>query len=483
MDSFHVVKPHALLMPYPAQGHVNPMQKLANLLHFRGFHITFVHSEFNSKRLLKARGPHALDNLPDFHFETIPDGLPPSDEDATQDTPSLCDSTRKTCLVPFTKLLQKLKASASAGMVPPVSFIVVDAAMAFSYKAAQQFSLPIFFLWTASASGLLCYAHYPTLIDKGIIPLKDESCLTNGYLDTEIDWIPGIRRIRLGDLPTFLRTTDPNDKMLDFVLDAISIMKKVAGVIMNTFEELDREVLNALSNIFPPIYTIGPLSLLVKQVPQKHLASTGSNLWKEDTECIHWLDTKQPKSVVYVNYGSITVMTPHQLSEFAWGLANSKKPFLWIIRPDLVEGGSVILSPEFINETKNRGLIASWCDQEQVLNHSSVGGFLTHCGWNSVIESVAGGVPLVCWPFFAEQQTNCRFACSEWSIGLEIDTNVKRDEVEKLVIELMEGEKGKTVRANAVGWKKKSEEAASPNGSSYGNFHKLVKEVLPKSKP
>ncbi|KAI4296383.1 hypothetical protein L6164_036346 [Bauhinia variegata] len=171
-------------------------------------------------------------------------------------------------------------------------------------------------------------------------------------------------------------------------------------------------------------------------------------------------------------------MSAEQLVEFAWGLANTKKPFLWVLRADVVRGGSMILSSEFANEIKDRGLIVSWCSQEQVLNHPSIGGFLTHCGWNSTIESVCAGVPVVCWPFFAEQQTNCRYACTEWGIGMEVDPVVKREEVKKLVNELMEGEKGKKMKQKAMDWKKKAEEATSPDGSSYKNLDKLINEVM-----
>jgi hypothetical protein len=167
------------------------------------------------------------------------------------------------------------------------------------------------------------------------------------------------------------------------------------------------------------------------------LASLETNLSKEDTKCLEWLGSKEMTSVVYVNFGSITIMSEEKLLEFAWGLANSKKPFLWIIRPDLVSGGSVVLSSAFVDEISDRGLIVSWCPQEKVLNHPSVGRFLTHCGWNSTTESICAGVPMLCWPFFGVQPTDCRFICNEWEIGIEIDTNVKREEVEKLVNELM----------------------------------------------
>ncbi|MBA0631697.1 hypothetical protein Godav_000546 [Gossypium davidsonii] len=104
-------KPHAVCIPYPAQGHVNPMLMVAKLLHFKGFHITFVNTKYNHERLLKSRGPHALNSLPDFRFEIVPDGLPPPDINATQDIPTLCDSTSKHCLTPFRQLLARLNVS------------------------------------------------------------------------------------------------------------------------------------------------------------------------------------------------------------------------------------------------------------------------------------------------------------------------------------------------------------------------------------
>ena len=107
-----------------------------------------------------------------------------------------------------------------------------------------------------------------------------------------------------------------------------------------------------------------------------------------------------------------------------WVYPLTKKPFLWIIRPDLVIGGSVVLSLEFVNEISDRGLIATWCLQEQVLNHPSIGGFLTHCGWNSTTESICAGVPMLCCPFFADQPANCRYICNEWEIGMEINEGI-----------------------------------------------------------
>jgi hypothetical protein len=307
----------------------------------------------------------------------------------------------------------------------------------------------------------------------------DASYLTNGYLDTVIDWIPGMKGIRLRDLPSFIRTTNPDEIMLNFPMVECERAQKASALIFNTFDALEHEVLDALSSMFPPIYSIGPLQLLLNQIPDSDHKSIGSNLWKEDVECLEWLDKKEANSVIYVNFGSIMVMTSYQLIEFAWGLANSNQTFLWIIRPDLVDGDSAVLPPEFLEETKERGLLASWCPQEQVLSHPSIGVFLTHSGWNSTIESLCSGVPIISWPFFAEQQTNCRYSCNEWGIGMEIEGGGKRGEIESLVRELMVGGKGKELKKKAVEWKKLAEEATSrPTGSSYVNIDKMINEVL-----
>lgn len=289
-----------------------------------------------------------------------------------------------------------------------------------------------------------------------------------------------MKSIRLRDIPTFIRTTDANDIMVNHIIKEIQRASKASAIILNTFDTLEQAVLDALSVLLPPIYSIGPLQLFDLQITKGKFNDMDLNLWKEQSETIEWLDSKEPRSVVYVNFGSITVMTPQQLIEFAWGLANTKMQFLWIIRPDLVAGDSAVLPPEFLTETKDIGMLASWCPQEKVLSHSSIGVFLSHMGWNSTIESICNGIPMVCWPFFAEQQTNSMYASKEWGIGLEIDNNVKRDEVMKIVIESMQGKKGKEMKKQAVEWQMKAEEAGAPGGSSYMNLEKLVAEVLSK---
>ncbi|KAG6477042.1 hypothetical protein ZIOFF_066292 [Zingiber officinale] len=575
-------KPHAVIIPYPAQGHVTPMMKLAKLLRFYGFRITFVNTHFNHTRLLRSGAvvPSEADD-PGFRFESIPDGLPPSDTDATQDIPSLCDSISKHALLPFLDLLHRL--NDDGGNAPPVSCIVSDGVMSFTLDAARELRIPEVVFWTTSACGFMGYLHFQGLIDRGLTPLKHESDITNGFLDTPIDWVPGMKNMRLRDFPSFIRTTDRDDIMLNYD---------------------NREAQRAA---------------MAAAIPNA-LASLRSNLWKEESGCLDWLAGRAPGSVVYVNFGSITVMSHEQLVEFAWGLADSEYEFLWVVRSDLVPGHAAVLPAEFVEKTRERGMLAtlqenkaletknsiseshfsvskeylrrnipsqssvscqnvsqlnrelwmrmdewkslgfessqggasapnrerkkvemvgasspdwvrkkiewwppvrkdvvvapgmsigedemappfsigrgrgdeeglsavgaspdrervsaSWCPQEEVLGHSAVGGFLTHSGWNSTLESIVGGVPMLSWPFFAEQQTNCRYACTEWGNGMEIDNNVKREEVEGLIRELMgNGDKGREMRRRAVGWKEAAERATQPGGSSFLNLDRLV---------
>ncbi|CAN6976580.1 unnamed protein product [Brassica rapa subsp. trilocularis] len=153
-------KPHVVCVPHPAQGHINPMLKVAKLLHAKGFHVTFVNTVYNHKRLLRSRGPNALDGFPSFRFESIPDGLPETDGNTTQDIPSLCVSTMNNCLSPFKDLLRKIN---TGDDVPPVSCIVSDAVMSFTLDAAEELGVPDVVFWTASACGLMAFLQFQTL--------------------------------------------------------------------------------------------------------------------------------------------------------------------------------------------------------------------------------------------------------------------------------------------------------------------------------
>ncbi|XP_017250397.1 7-deoxyloganetin glucosyltransferase isoform X2 [Daucus carota subsp. sativus] len=464
---------HVVCITYPAQSHIKAMLKLAKLLHSNGIFVTIVNTEFNHKRLQNSGALESLDDLPGFRFETIPDGLPPSDYSSNQDILALSDSLlSKKPLPAFQNLIENLNAGAL-----PVTSIFSDAFMPFPTDAARSLGIPIFSIWTVAACGLMGFFQVHNLIEKDLAPMKDVNYLTNGDLDTIVDWIPGMNNIRLRDIPTFLRTTDPEELMLRYIKEAMANASNSTGHVIHTFDDLEQEVLNAISSMLPNVYTIGPQQLLLNSVKSDHedFEGIGYNLWKEEKTCLQWLDSKEADSVLYVNFGSLAIMSPEKLVEFGWGLANSNQNFLWIIKPDFIFGESkTTLGLEFMECIEGRGFISSWCPQEQVLNHTSVGGFLTHGGWNSTMESLSAGVPMLCLPFFGDQVTNCKYICTEWECGMEVNNNVRRDDVEKLVRILMEGVEGKKLKKKAMEWKQKAEKACSPDGSSSRNLSKLI---------
>ncbi|CAD6257262.1 unnamed protein product [Miscanthus lutarioriparius] len=430
---------HAVFFPFPAQGHVAPALRLAKLLHvLGGVRITFVHTERNLRRLIRSGGPATVAGAPGFRFVTVPDGLPPplSDEDEDDHSPQH-----------IAALLLSLEAS-----VPRLRNHLDDAA-------------------------------------------TDGEQLSNGYLtNTEIDWMPGMpENMRLRDMPSFIRTTDPDDAVLRAVVSTMDSYHPavLSAVILNTFDELEGKVVAAMSDVLVPhIYTVGPLPLLSESASAGGSGGAAS-LLKEDKGCLEWLGSKRPGSVVYANFGSIAVLTSQQLVEFAWGLANSGYDFLAVIRNDQAKKSTAAaLPPEFVTRGRGettkerRGYVASWCPQGEVLRHEAVGMFLTHCGWNSMLESIASGVPMLCWPVGGDQQTNCRFACTEWGVGMELagDGAVLRDQVEAQVKEVMGGERGREMRRRAAEWKVSAAAAALPlpdcGGTSWVNFNKLVNQVF-----
>ncbi|EHA8588265.1 hypothetical protein COCNU_scaffold004575G000050 [Cocos nucifera] len=264
-----------------------------------------------------------------------------------------------------------------------------------------------------------------------------------------------MKDIRLRDLPSFIRTTDPDDFLLQTEMEETNNTFRFWGLILNTFDHMECNVLDALKCMFPRMYTIGPLSALLNQTTKNQWNSMRLSLWEEDYDCLQWLETQRAASVIYVNFGSLTTMTVEQLIEFAWGIADSNHPFLWIIRHDLVAGGLEALPEEFIIETKDRSFLTSWRPQQEVLSHPAIGGFLTH----------------------SDQYTNARFADKKWEIGLEIDQEVKREQVRGMVREVMERERGKEMRKNAMKWKEMAEQATRQGGSSYENIERLAQDL------
>ncbi|KAJ9562532.1 hypothetical protein OSB04_007692 [Centaurea solstitialis] len=462
------MKPHVVLIPLPAQSHIKCMLKLATLLHHHGLHITFINTHSNHTRLLGSAAAHRLHRAPRFQFRSVPDGLPSTNSDGGGDAQEPIDTLWQVVGYLTTNFLGSFL-ELVAGVETPVTSIISDGFMTFARTplAAEKLGVPIILFWTMAACGFMGFYQAKVLMERGIVPLEDESHLKNGYLDTMVD-IAGMKEIRLKDLPEHvLGLDDPTESVFSFMVETAKEADKHSHVIIHTFDELETNLIKELKSMFPKVYTVGPLQLLLNQIiPEtepKNSNLNGYSLWTEEPECVKWLESKEPNSVVYVNFGSLAIMSLQDLLEFGWGLINSKYYFLWIIRSDLVDGKSAALPEELKEVVTERGFIASWCSQEEVLSHSAVGGFLTHGGWGSVIESLSSGVPMMCWPFTGDQRMNCRQMCKDWEVGMEIGRSVTRDEVEKVVRVLMAGDEGRRMRTKAIEWQKMAEIAAGSN--------------------
>lgn len=191
-----------------------------------------------------------------------------------------------------------------------------------------------------------------------------------------------------------------------------------------------------------------------------------------------WLDNQPPGSVIYVSFGSITVMGKEKLVEFWHGLVDSGRNFLWVIRPDLVRGenGDVEIPAELEEGTRKRGCMVGWAPQEEVLSHEAVGGFLTHSGWNSTLESVVAGKPMLCWSYIADQQVNSRFVSNMWKLGLDMKDVCDRGTVAKMVNELMVDRKEEFMRS-AAEMANLAKRSVSPGGSSCADFDRLLQDI------
>ena len=290
---------------------------------------------------------------------------------------------------------------------------------------------------------------------------------------------------------------DREDKAYEFFLNMFIHLPRSAGIIVNTFEALEpRSVKTILDGLCvldgptPPIFCIGPL------IAVDDRSGGGGGGGSGIPECLTWLESQPKRSVLFLCFGSLGLFSEEQLKEIAVGLERSGQRFLWVVRSPPSKDSSrrflalpdqdlnSLLPDGFLDRTKERGLVVkSWAPQVAVLNHASVGGFVTHCGWNSVLEAVCAGVPMVAWPLYAEQRFNRVVMVEEMKLAFPMEESeegfVTATEVEKRVRELMESKEGNTLRLRIMAMKEAAETAMSDGGSSRTALTKLVKSWRP----
>lgn len=297
--------------------------------------------------------------------------------------------------------------------------------------------------------------------------------MTGNRTDT-IPYVPGVDAISPSDLMSYLQDTDTTTVCHQIIHKAFEGAHSADFILCNTVEELESSTIAALQSQ-KPFYAIGPI------FPVGFTKSkVATSLWTE-SDCTQWLDSEPAGSVLYVSFGSYAHISKKELEEIAHGVMDSNVKFVWVLRPNIVSSDEPNPLPEgFIEETKERGLVVTWCCQIEVLMHKSIGGFLTHCGWNSTLESIWSGVPLLCFPLLTDQLTNRKLIVRDWRIGIDlggINTNVCRKNVSEKIGQLMQGEERNEMRMRVKETRRKLESAVGAGGSSVKNFDSFVEDL------
>ncbi|GMJ09806.1 UDP-dependent glycosyltransferase 76B1 [Hibiscus trionum] len=416
------------------------MLQLATILHSKGFSITIIHPELNSPN---------PSNHPKFAFVSIPDKLTPS-RLLDRDFAGLALSLNKNCAAPLRQCIEKIVHSGNR-----ITAVVYDSLMFCAQTIADELRLPGISLRTSSATTLLFLTVFPQLEEKDFISRINS---------------PELQALQLPRLRASL-SQYPTGVMAEVRVAFTNAVKSSSAIIVNSIAFLEQEALSNVKQHFPAsIFTIGPLHKLAPTI--------GSSILTEDDECITWLDKQALKSVIYVSFGSMASIDEHELIETARGLVDCEQPFLWVVRPGMVRGSEWIetLPNRFKERMGERGRIVKWTQQKEVLAHGAVGGFWSHCGWNSTVESICEGVPMLCRPFFGDQMLNSSYVCNVWKIGLELQ-ELERGNIKRTIKKLMVDMEGNKIRNRAMDLKEKATNCLMEYGSSSCSLNELINHI------
>ncbi|KAK9050336.1 hypothetical protein SSX86_030694 [Deinandra increscens subsp. villosa] len=449
-----------VLYPAPAMGHLVSMVELGKFIikHHPSFSITvltltnsFTTGSITSYiRTISATTPAiTFHHLPDIPLD--PEIYPSTDA-------LLFDLIRRS----FHNVENALRS------ISPTA-LIIDLFCTSAMSAAANLNVPVYYFITSGACTLAAILYFPTL---------DQNYPGNFRDMNRLVYIPGLPPVPSSDMPAVV--LDRNSTDYSGFLELSHYLPKSAGIIINTFDSLEPKPIKAIRDGLcvkdqqtPPLYCVGPL-----------LADGGG----DSHECLNWLDLQPRRSVVYLCFGSEGLLSNEQLWEIAKGLEMSGHRFLWVIRSQSTVNGDddwdwdLLLPDGFLDRIKDRGLVVKrWAPQVKVLSHESVGGFVTHCGWNSVLEATRAGVPMVGWPLYAEQKLNKIMMVEEMKLALPMDMSedgkVGAAEVEKRVRQLMDSAEGKVVRGVIEAKKLDAESAMSDGGSSRVTLATLVESV------
>ncbi|KAJ4977067.1 hypothetical protein NE237_002173 [Protea cynaroides] len=462
MDSITSV--HVVLFPFMSKGHTIPILHLARLLLLRtGITVTIFTTHANSPFIRQFLGDiqQSLISVIELEFPSNIPELPPGVE-STDHLPSM------SLFIPFanaTKLMQpdferSLNSLSTSG---GVSCIISDGFLGWTQQSAHKSGIPRLVFY-----GINNYAMTITKVlamDRSHVGLGPDE----PFILSDFPWM----KLTLNDFLPVFNGSETEGPHFEFVMETSIATAKSQGLVVNSFYEYESAYLDYYNREFiPKAWCVGPLCLAEVQKFDRP---------REKPDSIKWLDQKlaEGRSVLYVAFGSQAEITEEQLREMAVGLERSEVSFLWVVRSK----GEVL--EELEEKVKGRGLVVrEWVNQVEILRHESVHGFMSHCGWNSALESICESVPILAWPMMADQHLNARLVADELGVGLRILASngsvrgfVGSEIVEKMVKELMEGEKGEDVRRKVKEAGEAARKAMEESGSSWRTLDQLINET------
>ncbi|GJM84397.1 hypothetical protein PR202_ga00061 [Eleusine coracana subsp. coracana] len=443
---------HVLLVSYPTQGHINPLLQFGKrLAGHRGVRCTLAVTRY----VLGSREPPQPGNV---HVVGFSDGCDNSGYDEVGDERDYLARLESAGSASLADLLRDESARGR-----PVRAVVYDALLLWVPRVARQQGVQCAAFFTQACAVNVAYAH--AWAGKLRIPVADA-------LPDELPGLP-VGLVPL-DLPTDLTERAWHPVYRDLMLKQCRGLEMADHVLVNSFHELQAEEAEYMASRWGA-KTVGPT------VPSAYLdnritddKSYGFHLHTPMTvETMAWLDQRPARSVVYVSFGSLVMLSADQMAEVAEGLYDSGKAFLWVVRAS--ETSKV---PQgFADKACGRVLIVTWCPQLDVLAHPAIGCFVTHCGWNSTMEGLTAGVPIVAMPQWGDQPMNAKYIEDIWRVGLRVQPDrqgmVWRQEIERCVKKVMmkgEGDMTKPFMENSRRWSNKAREAMTEGGSSYNNI-------------
>ncbi|KAG6741373.1 hypothetical protein POTOM_054607 [Populus tomentosa] len=444
---------HVVVIPYPVQGHINPMIQFSKRLASKGLQVTLV--IFSSQTLSM---PASLGSV---KVVTISD----SSDTGSSSIADLLKQFQATVTQKLSQLVVELGISSGH----PVSCLVYDSFMPWVLEIARQLGLigASFFTQSCAVSSVYYQIH------EGQLKIPLEKFPVS---------VPGLPPLDADELPSFVHDMESEySSILTVVVDQFLDFRGADWVFVNSFNTLEEEVVNWLASqrSIKPIGPMIPSVYLDRQLEDD--TEYGLSLFKPALDgCMQWLDSKETGSVVYVSFGTLAALGEEQMAEIAWGLRRSDCYFLWVVR----ESEEKKLPCNFVEGSSEKGLIVTWSPQLEVLAHKSVGCFMTHCGWNSTLEALSLGVPMVAVPQWTDQPTNAKYIADVWRVGVRVKANEKgivtKEELEKCIREVMEGERGSEVRRNSEKWKKLAKAAMGEGGSSDNNIAEFAAKLASK---